>query len=344
MAIGLVCLSGGIGFIATLAGYLGTENGLELLGFEKRPLRLDPLLGGYIESLAPDATFPQVFAFVFSIVLAVAYYVIFHCIFRIAALHRDGQTYRDAGDVVRAHAARRQMVSPAIMSGVLFAFIGLCLVFDLDLFLFRITYGLVGTEPSAVVEWNRNFAEHHHLFAWHLADWSRWAYAALTIIACLMVEFSGRQLRDDWYELWNSVEQIVSYLSGRPPTARGTVLPRGLAPTTSAPSRPAPTTASPASPSPTATAPARPVRTSASLPVPAPAAESAAAGGTAATDRPSPGTSGPQEVIGGAPGERVTMAAAVADPDRYYVDRARRRIYARAFWNQITAPRSPASP
>ena len=41
------------------------------------------------------------------------------------------------------------------------------------------------------------------------------------------------------------------------------------------------------------------------------------------------------EVIGGAEGERKSLAAALADPGRYYVSQATGQVWDRRYWGQI---------
>jgi len=325
-----------------LANYLACVAAFQLLNYETKPLHLDELIGWLFGAFVPDATLCHFYALSLVLTQALGLNLLFHYAFSIIKLHRDRRWYLSHNDMVNAHEALGQMWMNLLFLLIVAIPLALIIFWDVYLFRYRGVVNMLGLEDGVqaaitVKNWDLQLKEHAHLFGWFLTHIGAWGYIAATALSCLLFENFLMKTQDNWIRwvetvrgLFQSETAVLSqpayangYAKGPAITGRGAAQPQPEL--TTGPASPPPQT--PVSPRPTSGGqtsephsepPVRPQQPE-------------VAGET--VDRP---------VIGGQPGEMVSLAAALQNQQRFYVDPATHQVWDRQAYEQLFGPREAA--
>ncbi len=317
--MGIAVLTLAINAWAVVEHYLSVKNALELLGTERLPLYKDELLGQLIGAFVPNATLPLAIALTVATVEAIGLYVLFHELFEVLALNRHRRQALRAGDEDEAAEALHRIIMGTTVVVIFAVLLVPAIRFDLALFRFRSLAGTMA-DPTLAAQmpgWASQLRDQGDFFSVQLAQIGAWGYLAFTAIGCLVLEraFSKTGIQvalalqglDDWWERGREngdrFEEDGQWVeaSEEPDVEQQDPLP------------------DPVEPAPKETAGnARPTD------------DQPVAGKEPAADGPTL-----HDVVGGQPGERVTLEQANSDKDRYHVDLATQRVWSRTLWEQI---------
>lgn len=311
LAIGCMLINGTI----ALANYLGCRGTFELLNYEISPLGGDGLLGMLFQVFLREATICNLFALSLNLAEIVGFFFLFHL-----ALHTY-DLYGDRGNFLKERArsknrnededadkyeenarlATQQIILDAILLALLILPMVWVIRWDLWLFKYRSLAALLGIDDPALAARTIKAIQLQgsgDLLAVFLARIGAWGYIAITAISCLGVEISFRRSGESWARLTNAIGDWYKGL-GRGQQNGNT------------PDMPNPNPADGDGNQERDTTPSatNPPETSSD------------------TEPETGGEEEPQPVMGGGPGEKVTLSHAIGHPERYWVDIENREIW-----------------
>src|SRR3990172_7999341 len=193
---GLVILN----LVVMLANYLACKTSFELLGFEKRPLASDEVVGCFFGAFFHDATLAHFYALAVAVTVGVSLLFLFNLGFQTADFVGERRDYLNADDQENARAAVRLIIWNSVMIMMFLSFLSVAAVWDIQLFKFRSIAGAGQIEDpeqaTQLMDWTVQLKENSELWAWRLTEIGAWGYLAVTILACLGLEFSFRKTRE----------------------------------------------------------------------------------------------------------------------------------------------------
>lgn len=195
----------GVMVMLVMANYVASKAAFELMGFEARPLKTDELVGTLFGAFFPDATLAHLYALGMTAAVALSFFVLFHVISHAYGLLLDRSGYVANGDAKRAKVATQILIADVLVLLGLGGLLVPACRWDLELFRFRTVAGAMGMDDPAkattLKNWSVQLRDHGDLFVWALTHHGAWGYLAVTILACLVLEFAFGQLDDRWARL-----------------------------------------------------------------------------------------------------------------------------------------------
>jgi len=312
---------------AVVEHYLNAKNALELAGTEKQPLWRDELVGRLLGAFMPDASLANALAVTVSVLEALALFILFHELFHVIELMRHRRSHQAAENVAEVDEAKWRIIESLTLMGILGVFLVFAISFDVELFRFRALAVVLGVGDSDVVP-----ARDHVV---SLANIGAYGYLAFTAIGALLLDWSFQKLDDRCTLLLALVEPGYQALRSGTPSQTDEILFYGY----DSDGQPVYDSNTPiaydTNGNAIATFDATANDQAPTTPPAAPRAEQAAAqppGQSSAPSADSPVTPPPPagvspaaegemvDVIGGTDGQRIRLADALADSNRYYVD------------------------
>jgi hypothetical protein len=311
--------------------YCGARSALELSGLEQQPILRDPLLGWIFESLMPKASLPQAMALTLAGCEALGFLMIFHVLFGLVRVASNRSEAAHAGDDTGVRHYNWQLLLSASELVIAVGLLVPALLFEVDLFRFRGAAASAGIEDPVLAAklpgWESMLSRADRPFVLDLLQSGPWAWIALTALGCLAAEWSTR-------ELGQRISQLFAHMFAPAETASEPELEQVEA---------APEVEQV---EPEQTEQVAQQDHDARISGERPAYDAPATRG--ALFDPAVGAEPPRtehraaeaadelfDVVGGAPEERVTLAAARAEPRRYHFDEASRRMWNRAVWTEV---------
>jgi len=320
--------------VIVFANYAGLRSAFALMGLDLTPLSEDPLLGGVFDAFGiGEATQADLYAGALAATVTSGEIWACHWVLRLLSLWRDRDHYRGQGEVI-AGRYRGAIEWAAVMALLGLVLLAGAVYWDLELFRLRAVMGSLGLDrPEQLWElqdWKALVSMPDAPYAVRLAWVTPIGYVCATAVAALELELAGLRTLDAMARWQQSVVDLFAFdrdPDAMVPTAPD-VEPRhaieepvGLAsaddPMGGAARRIASVAASLATAAPVEVPTPGPV-VGPSTPATAPTAvESELA------------------VLGGQAGDRVALAEALANPDRYVVDVESRRVWDRAYYEAL---------
>ena len=158
MAIGCMAINGTI----ALANYLGCRTTFELLNYELSPLGGDGLLGMFFQVFLREATICNLFALSLNLAEIVGFYFLFHLLLRIYEMWRErsdslremakkiAQDKDGSEDEGNARLATQLIIQDAILLAILIGPLVCILFWDVFLFRYRSIAALMGIDDPAL--------------------------------------------------------------------------------------------------------------------------------------------------------------------------------------------------
>ncbi len=344
--------------------YSGLRSGFELAGMDTRPLSEDPTIGWAYEALGlGNATQADLYAVAVAVAMGVGTFILGHLLVKAMRLLRDLRDYERLNDSENVHRAKGALMVVGGFIALLLPGLIAVAYWDFILFQLRVLSGSLDVVSPKDI-WNlhdtatlRDTAR--QTFGLKLIEVSPWGYLGVTALASLGLEFAIDQGRDAWAAAERSLAELFAANEPQPgqpdpatDAAQGShdsdEQSRERSRNVNEPARAddVPTTTSAAGsggqPERSANAP-HPIVEPISIVEPiatAPASPPRIVG------EPTEAARGDErDVVGGEPGHRVTLADALAQPDRYVVDVEGQRIWDRAHYAQLHgAPEPVTSP
>lgn len=312
-------------FSVVAANYMACLLSFQLLNYETWPLPEDKLLGWLFVAFAPEADLCHLYALGLVLTQAMGLVFWFHFAFRILGLWRDRRWYLENNEPQSARQAMSQFWLDLFFLVILSVPLAYVIYWDIYLFRYRgVVQSFYPDNPEGIgnliPNWEILKEERGHFFALFLTRVGAEGYIGATALVCLLFEITLGKIRDNWTRWW-ALFQADNQVPGQPAYANGYVggAQEEIADQAGA-GHPAP--AGLVSPPPGQSgqevapqaAPGRPGR---EVPTPEPAV---------ADRRP---------VIGGQPGEMVSLAAALQQRQRYHVDPVTHEIWDRRAYEAI---------
>jgi hypothetical protein len=340
------------------SNYLGCKSAFELLGFETQPLWRDPLVGPFLGAFFGEVTLAQCYALGIALVMSLAWFLVAHTGIELHQLWEHRRTHKASGDDAEVRAATQLLVLHSAILAVVLAGLAYAARWEIDLFRYRAVAAALGIDDpkeatAAISRWSTEIGANGEIGAWDLARRGVWGYLAITALCSMCLEVGFYKLAEAWTKLIDPVDRILEkwWQSNVGPEEEA-VMPAGALPSSRIEAVGSTTEDTPL------------VDTDLSTPTPDPtiaaAVPSALAlglGGRVAAaelgrhqvldDTAAPGgaTGGipgthhaakeVRDVIGGTPGERVTLAIALKDVDRFVVSEDGTQIWNRVFWEGL---------
>jgi hypothetical protein len=330
---------------AVMEHYLAADAALRLVFREQPELFRDGLLGNVLGAFVPNATLTQALALTISVLQTIAMFFVAHLTYAALEMWKLRSVALQAGDPAEAREAASRIVWMAAMVVPILALLALTVPYDVELFRFRALAGALGKDSPELaldVPYSSSLAGDVP-FSVVLAGIGARAYVALVLLGAWLLEVSFDRLADRWTFLMRPVDEwAADDEDDEEPGAADDAAETEATAGSETPSLPAfERSASPVE----ANVGARPAQSPPAwdeAPV-APQAETlgtprdAAAGGPSPAP-PTPAAAGTQRpVIGGTPGESVSLEDARRHPERYHVDPATLRVWNRAVWDALHA-------
>lgn len=338
LLIAVVAITG----VVALTHYQGEVSGLELMAFENRPLGLDPLVGWIFEAVTPDAGFANWTAASITGLIMLMSWLACHHAFALIRLIPDARVHIRQG---RAEAFWRTVADH--MTPLLFAVALLAPLLMGDAFIFQYR-ALAGVLDAAdPLEAARTIPAVDALPAdsFRVATISFLGgdgllmYLAMGIAPAVCLELIGAAFFETLAKIAAEFADVYRRWIGDPEVDTTQVL-YGYDVVGQPVFDPAAPIAYDVDQNPVQPSDERsPREAGPSGPWPASNDSMAASSDAGATVPPE--TASPQErpwpVIGGADGEEISLADASAQPDRFYVTRNPRAVYAKPYWDALHA-------
>lgn len=317
LSFGLLILILVVKFILVAANYIACLLSFELQNWETWPLPEDKLLGWLFAPFAPEADLCHLYALGLVLVQALGILYLFHYAFRCLGLWRDRRWYLEHNDRQSARQAMSYFWESLFHVAILA--IALAPVIYWDLYLYRYRGAISSYSPddieraaSVLADWPILQEEKIHLFAMSLIRIGSAGYISATALVCLFLEITLGKIKNNWDRLW-ALFQADEQWPGQPAFANGYQ-------------------AEPAAQG--QVAPAAPAQGQAAAPQ-GPSAPEATLERPALTQATPAATADLRPVIGGQPGEQVSLEAALQQRERYHVDPVTHEIWDRQAYEAI---------
>jgi hypothetical protein len=316
---------------------ISIDTGLELLNTEKKPIDHFPFVGPMLKAFAPDATLSNWFALVIAALMFVGAFTISHYIIKIIRLLFDIRVYR------RRNEPESVSVAIDIIGRDLVFLIPVAVfmtwLFQGDLFLFSYRGVAAAANIDDPVEaasrigswWTDTQPELAGAAMWFATAAGRTMYLGASLLAPMLVEHAITKIQEVWNRIQVAISEQWSAATGK--DAQPALELYGYDADGSPVYDPNAPIAYDANQQPIVV-PRQTGAAEAQEPVQEQGHESA---GEAAEVRQFPENDDRVPVIGGKPGETVTIVQALQRPAVYHVERATRRVYPRAYWESLHA-------
>ncbi|MBX7136276.1 MAG: hypothetical protein K1X67_26705 [Fimbriimonadaceae bacterium] len=323
--------------VAGLMNYQGLVSGIELLNLENRPLGVDSLVGWVFESLTPDAAFSNWLALVISALIFLGSLFVCHQLFKIANLLLNRNEYRRQGQSEQMWQAVAQEATWLLLLGIP---LGLVVWGDVYLFQYRALAGALSVStPEQAVQlphWSKLPTETTQAASvTFLQTAGMWMYLGASVLAPFSLEYLLTKMGATWALI---VAAISDLMASEAPNdgERNAQQFYGYDADGNPVYDPDSPIAYDVNQQPVVSAPTSTQSSPAGATAPSETANESPAPGNEATGQAL------QPVVGTQPEERVTLAAALANPDRYHVERATHTIYSRSYWDTLHAQERPS--
>jgi hypothetical protein len=209
LALALVCLY--VNVQVTIANYLGCKSALELQGYEMQPLRTDTLVGQLLGSFFGEATLAQFFALGVALVMSLSLFFLFNIAFGLFDLFEIRKEHDDLTQVRAANRRIiLSVVKIAFILGFLYWAVSWDLdLFRFRSVAGAIAAGEPEIDPLKVPSWANFVTTHDNLFVKELIGVGAWGYLAITALGCFLLEESFEKLTERWARLMAPVDSAV---------------------------------------------------------------------------------------------------------------------------------------
>jgi hypothetical protein len=318
-----------VNLIVLLANYLACKVSFELMGFEMQPLDQDRLIGRFAGAFFGRAAMADFYAMVVALTVAIGFFLLFKVLFTLPDHLEQRILHQQAGNTTEVRVRNiRLMFDVAAIGLLLAAGLAGAMLWDIELFRYRSLANAFAIEdpavaPGSIPAWGPTLQQYGDLFAVQLAKVGPAGYVAVTMLACLALEYAFHKTHSAGTQLLRDVAAVAG---GAPilPVADEVYM-AGVS---------------------QYEADAQDVGQDPAL---AENLTSRSAGDAQLFDpaRVGQGHAEPQqcaepapadelvEVIGGAPGEQVHRTDAQTEPDHYYVDDRTGVVWNRQYWESI---------
>lgn len=331
----LIALSIGVLLLTAVAGmmnYQGLVSGIELLNLENRPLGTDGLVGWIFESITPDAAFSNWLALVISALIFMGSLFVCHQLFKIASLLLNRNEYRRQGQSEQMYQTVAQEATWLFLLGIPLALI---VWGDIYLFQYRALAGAMGIsmpeEAVQLLHWSKLSKDASEAASViFLQSTGMWMYLGASVLGPFSLEYLLTKIGATWALIVAALNELMA---GSEPShaEENTQLFYGYDANGNPVYDPDTPIAYDVNQQPVADAPASALSAKEEVLIPPEVANDAATHGWEETGQVS------QPVVGTHPEERVSLAAALAAPERYQVDRVTHTVYARSYWEHLHA-------
>lgn len=328
LAVGVLLLTA----VAGLMNYQGLVSGIELLNLENRPLGTDSLVGWVFDSLTPDAAFSNWLALVISALIFLGSLFVCHQLFKIANLILNRNVYRLSGQSEQMQQAVAQEMTWLVLLGIPLGFV---VWGDIYLFQYRALAGAMGVstpeEAVQLLHWSKLPTETTQAASvTFLQSAGMWMYLGVSVLAPFSLEYLLTKIGATWALIVAALSELIA--QGASADGEESALQfYGY----DADGNPVYDPDTPIS----YDANQQPIVGGATSPDYATVPDGTKTEATSDSATPGSEEAGQalQPVVGSQPEERVMLATALANPDRYHVQRATHAIYARAYWERLHA-------
>jgi len=348
-------------YMIAMANYLGTSYSFYLQRMDSQPLKADRLVGGFFAVFAKDASLNEFYSAGLTIGLSIGLFLAWNELFAIFDSVAMSKRHRAAGNLDEALAFKTEAIHQIIVTVMLLCLLAPIVRWDLAMFEYRGSAGQLANQEDAINL--QTWAEIRGVpdFATELTELGALGYACLTGITCLSLELTARKARVYGTRILMQLDNLATpdepqdeqsasqqyEVAGQGVRFQDTNVPiasdeSGNEQTASTDehtnSHESAMADEPPSPSePLFVVP--PMETNSSTEVPGVTSAPPSKPRTREQQPPScaPRTAPAEttvEVVGGA-GERVSLRAALADTERYFVDKATGRVWSRSYFESI---------
>ena len=213
------------GIYAGISDYMGIVSAIERLNYEQKELIYDQLLGRYLGSIIPGATFVQTYALLLAGVKMLMLLICSHIIMGIFTNMRDYIRQWENRENRRFFATA--LMEQVMLFGIMSIPSGIILWMDYSLYKYRAMCDFLNvgvTDLSEVVmevpAWNLFVEEYQHLQAANIINLTALGYSMIAILCCLCFEFFKLQATESFSWALNLVEdRVVGLINGDAPGA-----------------------------------------------------------------------------------------------------------------------------
>jgi len=195
-----------------IANYMACQVSFELLGYDRKPLYADKLVGPFFGAFVSQATLTHLYAMVVAVAVFVGLFMAFRILVHILELLKDRKVYLNQQDRENAQVIVQMILWELLDLALLAAPLGYALYWDIELFRYRSIAWAAGIEdaPKAtgLGNWSLQLQEKSSLWAWSLTQIGAGGYIGVTVLACMGFEYSVRKTNENWSRLSNSLEDI----------------------------------------------------------------------------------------------------------------------------------------
>jgi hypothetical protein len=342
--IKLLALFGWLGVVLAINAALFVTNmisidtGLELLNTEKRPVDHFPIVGPVLRAIAPHATLANWMALVIAALMFIGAYWVSHYVIKIVRLLFDIRVYRRRNDAESVSAAIDIIGRDLVVLIPVAVFMAWLILGDLFLFSYRGVAAAANIDDPVEAAsrigawWTDTEPELAGAAMWFATTAGPTMYFAASLLAPLLVAHALMKIHEVWNRIMTSISEQWSAAAGA--NAQPALELYGYAADGNPVYDPNAPIAYDIDQQPVAAA-----RQGGAADAEEPAQEQGheGAGKAAAIQhiQQFPDNGERVTVIGGRPGETVTVAQALERPALYHVERATRRVYQRAYWGRL---------
>jgi hypothetical protein len=329
--------------------YLGLSYAFELKGFDTLPLHQESVIGPAMKAFFPKADYTKGLGMLVAFILMGITFTFFHLAYECFKLLLERSRYKRENNAETVQVVNQMLLTNCIWMAVLAIPGVLIFLWDLDLFKYRLLLGAIGVDsPDAatgLTNISQQMQENGNLWIWNNLSIDASGYAALVAGMSLLLEMSFLKTGDNVNKLMTNINLMFHGKSddnNQPEffgyDAEGKPVYEASQPVVydvdGNPVNPQASAQTTADASGSGTKADEPLFTTEE-----PRQHTSTASASASTEAPGcekQRTASPEvEVIGGSAGEKVTMAHAQSQPNRYWIDPDNHQIWDADYRNEL---------
>ena len=329
--------------------YLGLSYAFELKGFDTLPLYQESLIGPAMKAFFPKADYTKGLGMLVAFILMGITFTFFHLAYECFKLLLERSRYKRENNAETVQVVNQMLLTNCIWMVVLAIPGVLIFLWDLDLFKYRLLLGAIGVDsPDAatgLTNISQQMQENGNLWIWNNLSIDALGYAALVAGMSLLLEMSFLKTGDNVNKLMTNINLMFHGKSddnnqpeffgydaeGKPVYEASQPVFYDVDGNPVNPQASAQTTADASGSGAKADEPL--------FTTEKPRQHTSTASASASTEAPGcekQRTASPEvEVIGGSAGEKVTMAHAQSQPNRYWIDPDNHQIWDADYRNEL---------
>lgn len=208
----ILCLVGGLCLF--FMHYNGLSYGIALMGMDTQPLSMDPLIGPLFQVILPKVNYTHGLGMSVVFALMAGTLICFHEAHSIIQLWISRKQYQRQNDIESVDLANQQIILNATLF-VLFLIPTIAIFWwDLNLYKFRLLAGAIGADTPelarGLASMTEQMSNNGNLWVWDTLSIGAQGYIALVVVVSFSFEYVLARFSDNFTKLMTNFELMVN--------------------------------------------------------------------------------------------------------------------------------------